>query len=123
MATGALSANRHAPSAPDDELDDLFALVTAVHHPAPVVHDTASTSLLHAAPVVAATAGSGVSAAAVAPAVPDDLQRVSERALREAKARMDVAFNAATLRPGDAGYVYDRRVEFQEPRRASEWDE
>lgn len=52
-----------------------------------------------------------------------DLQKVGPAALQAAKAKMDILFEAVRLKPGDEGYVYDRRVEFAEPRETSDWDD
>jgi len=52
-----------------------------------------------------------------------DLNRVGDASLRAAKAKMDVVFDANRLKPGDEGYVYDLRVDFQPPTETSEWDE
>ena len=41
-----------------------------------------------------------------------DLNRASEQELEMAKARMSTGFEATRLRPGDAGYQYDVRVDF-----------
>lgn len=67
-------------------------------------------------------------AAAPAPAVTasviagiGDLQRAGPAALQAAKARMEVLFEARKLKPGDPGYVYDKRVDF-EPEEPSDWD-
>ncbi len=51
-----------------------------------------------------------------------DLQTVGPAALRVAKAKMEVVFEAHRLKPGDEGFMYDKRTEFSasEP---SEWDE
>jgi hypothetical protein len=51
-----------------------------------------------------------------------DLQRAGPAALQAAKAKMDVVFEAHRLRPGEAGYEYDKREAFQ-PSETSEWDE
>ena len=34
---------------------------------------------------------------------------------------MDVVFDATRIKPGDPGFVYDRRVDFQ-PLEGSDWD-
>ncbi len=51
-----------------------------------------------------------------------DLQTVGPAALQAAKAKMEVVFEAHRLKPGDAGFVYDKRTEFM-PSAQSEWDE
>jgi hypothetical protein len=53
----------------------------------------------------------------------EDLQHVDDETLAEAKAKMDVVFQQHRLRPGDPGYVYDKREDFGEPTEANEWDE
>ena len=40
-----------------------------------------------------------------------------------AKAAMSVAFEQHRLKPGDAGFVYDKQIEFLPASGASEWDE
>lgn len=55
------------------------------------------------------------------PAGSEDLNRVSDEELARKKAEMDTLFHANTLRPGDAGYVYDKQIDF-EPTEDSEWD-
>jgi hypothetical protein len=50
-----------------------------------------------------------------------DLQRVGPAALQAAKAKMDVVFDAKRIKPGDPGFVYDRRVDFM-PLEGSDWD-
>lgn len=52
-----------------------------------------------------------------------DLQKVSEEQLKAAKQVMDVAFQAARLRPGEPGYEYDRRVEFEADDDSNSWDD
>ncbi len=52
-----------------------------------------------------------------------DLQHVGPAALQAAKARMSVVFEANAIKPGDPGYVYDKRVSFTAPQEASEWDD
>lgn len=52
-----------------------------------------------------------------------DLNRLDDAALAAEKAKMDVAFRASRVAPGDAGYEYDRRVAFVPAAERSEWDE
>jgi len=52
-----------------------------------------------------------------------DLQHVGPASLQAAKARMNVVFEANALKPGDPGYVYDKRVVFAAAEEASEWDD
>ena len=53
-----------------------------------------------------------------------DLNRASEHELEMAKARMSAGFEATRLRPGDAGYQYDVRVEFAPAGEdAGSWDD
>jgi hypothetical protein len=51
-----------------------------------------------------------------------DLSRADDSTLNAAKAAMSLDFNANLLKPGDMGYVYDKRVEFEEGTEPSEWD-
>ncbi|GLE03008.1 hypothetical protein PINS_up011887 [Pythium insidiosum] len=52
-----------------------------------------------------------------------DYNRVSESQLRQVKERMDVVFQKNIVRPGDAGYQYDKQVSFRAAQEASEWDD
>lgn len=52
-----------------------------------------------------------------------DLNRVSEDVLVRAKRAMDVTFAANVIKPGDARYVHDKRVEFAGEKETNEWDE
>jgi CEP19-like protein len=84
-------------------------------------------------PVSSSHAAGGALAPARAPgpakasAAPDlttiDLQRVPPSVVVQAKAAMDVAFEANRKRPGEEGYVYDIQVEFGEGSESNEWDE
>jgi centrosomal protein CEP19 len=55
-----------------------------------------------------------------------DLNRVKPAALQAAKAKMQVVFDANVVARGDAGFVYDKRVDFT-PRAGqpteSDWDD
>jgi hypothetical protein len=51
-----------------------------------------------------------------------DLNKISEDQLRAAKARMEEEFRKHQLRPGDEGYVWDTRKDFQ-PSEDAGWDE
>ncbi len=51
-----------------------------------------------------------------------DLNKVSEEELRKAKADMDTVFNRTRIRPNDDGYIYDKRVDFDEANMESSWD-
>ena len=51
-----------------------------------------------------------------------DLNKVSEEELQKAKADMDIVFNRAHIRPNDDGYIYDKRVDFDEANMESSWD-
>jgi hypothetical protein len=44
-----------------------------------------------------------------------DLNKVSEFRLKAAKLEMDVGFSQSLKRPGDAGYEYDKQVDFEAP--------
>ena len=53
-----------------------------------------------------------------------DLNKVSEDELKAAKAAMEVDFKKNALRPGDEGYVYDKRVERPSGElEANDWDD
>jgi hypothetical protein len=54
--------------------------------------------------------------------LPVDLNRADDETLSRAKAAMNGLFEQSRLKPGDAGYVYDKEVEFQAPTEASDWD-
>lgn len=40
-----------------------------------------------------------------------------------AKKKMDIAFAANQLRPGEEGFVWDKRADFDPPTGVSEWDD
>lgn len=115
-----------------DEVDDALAFVEDIFSdkPAPrrttgtgarTLPLTASRNTVSAARGVGGV-GSGVSskpAAALSNA--GDLQHVTPEALRLAKVRMDVVFEANRLAPGDPEYEYDKRAQFN-PSEASDWD-
>lgn len=92
--------------------------------PAPVAarHDAVGAGGPGARPVGAAAAPSGAAASAHVSGGYDDLQRVSERELAFAKARMTAAFEANRVRRGEPGYVHDVQKEFEPPAGGSEWD-
>jgi hypothetical protein len=52
----------------------------------------------------------------------EDLNKVSPEKLLTAKNRMNASFEQNRLRPGQDGFVYDKKEEFQ-PRQNNEWDE
>lgn len=52
-----------------------------------------------------------------------DLNKVSDYELRLAKAQMNAAFQQNQLRPGDAGYVYDKQADFAPVKGANDWDD
>ncbi|KAL3792888.1 hypothetical protein HJC23_004813 [Cyclotella cryptica] len=51
-----------------------------------------------------------------------DLNKASEDDLRLAKNQMNEVFEKLRLLPGDEEYVYDKRVNFEEPDEESSWD-
>eukprot|EP00562_Extubocellulus_spinifer_P034745 CAMPEP_0178700764 /NCGR_PEP_ID=MMETSP0699-20121125/11868_1 /TAXON_ID=265572 /ORGANISM="Extubocellulus spinifer, Strain CCMP396" /LENGTH=150 /DNA_ID=CAMNT_0020347161 /DNA_START=193 /DNA_END=645 /DNA_ORIENTATION=- len=51
-----------------------------------------------------------------------DLNSVPPDVLNSAKQQMDVVFNAAVVKPGDEGYEYDKKVDFEEPADDCSWD-
>ena len=51
--------------------------------------------------------------ARAAPQPEVDLNKVSEFRLKAAKLEMDVGFSQSLKRPGDAGYEYDKQVDFE----------
>jgi hypothetical protein len=92
--------------------------------PAPAV---VSASASHVPAAAAAVGPASTPAPAKPSTVPDlttiDLQRVAPAVVVQAKAAMDVAFEANRKRPGEPGYVYDIQVEFEEGSESNEWDE
>ncbi|KAG5494975.1 hypothetical protein JKF63_02027 [Porcisia hertigi] len=52
-----------------------------------------------------------------------DLNDADDITLREFKEVMNERFNANVVKPGDPGYVYDKRVEVSKPVQSSEWDD
>lgn len=53
----------------------------------------------------------------------EDLNKVSEEELALRKQQMSEVFEKNRLRPGDAGYVHDRRVDFSGDKEANDWDD
>lgn len=51
-----------------------------------------------------------------------DLNKLSDKELEKIKSQMDKDFNKKRLKPGDEGYQYDIRVDFN-PTEKSEWDD
>lgn len=51
-----------------------------------------------------------------------DLNRVEPEVLASAKEQMDVIFNTAAIKPGDRGYEYDKKIDFDEPADDCSWD-
>ena len=54
-------------------------------------------------------------------AVEEDLNKVSEERLKQAKEEMNELYNAKRILPGEDGYEYDKRVDFQALSESS-WD-
>ncbi len=52
-----------------------------------------------------------------------DLNSADELTLQEFKDKMSEKFQEAVLKPGDPGYVYDKKVDFKGPKTSSGWDE
>jgi hypothetical protein len=52
-----------------------------------------------------------------------DLNDADDVTLREFKDVMDEKFKENVIKPGDPGYVYDKRVEVAKPVQSSEWDD
>ena len=67
------------------------------------------------------------SVAPVAPHIPlfegEDLNKVSEEDLKEAKEQMNTLFDVNKVTPGKEGYQYDKRVDFVEAISESSWDD
>ena len=51
-----------------------------------------------------------------------DLNAVTEEENARAKQVMSARFEENRVRPGDAAYVYDRRVDFEGPTEVADWD-
>ena len=51
-----------------------------------------------------------------------DLNQASEQELAVAKNKMNEVFEKCQLLPGDVEYLYDKRVDFEEPDEESSWD-
>ncbi|KAG8466089.1 hypothetical protein KFE25_005659 [Diacronema lutheri] len=86
----------------------------------------ASSASAHPAAGALGTAGApgaGRPAGGAAVGGSENLNALDDAALAVVKAEMDVGFSASRLRPGDPGYVYDKRVEFAPPHERSEWDD
>ncbi|KAG5469272.1 hypothetical protein LSCM1_02487 [Leishmania martiniquensis] len=52
-----------------------------------------------------------------------DLNDADDITLQEFKEVMNERFKANAVRPGDPGYVYDKRVDVPKPAQSSEWDQ
>lgn len=52
----------------------------------------------------------------------DDMNKVRPSVLLHVKALMECNFDAHLLKPGDAGYVYDKRIDFEDAVSESSWD-
>lgn len=52
-----------------------------------------------------------------------DLNKVDEEVLVKAKELMDEEFSKNALKPGDAGYEHDKRVEFEVVQGVGDWDD
>ena len=86
-----------------------------------MIPGTASSSAL--APAAAASKATEPSAPLPDLSDDGDLNAVSEEQLKAAKAEMDVLFQKKVLRPGDPGYVHDKRVEVPAELEDNEWDD
>ena len=51
-----------------------------------------------------------------------DLNKVDPSVLAAAKSVMNVTFEKRLVRPGDAGYEYDKQVDYDDPSEPSDWD-
>ncbi|EEY57330.1 uncharacterized protein PITG_11177 [Phytophthora infestans T30-4] len=64
------------------------------------------------------------SVATRAPMLPQaDYNRVSETQLKQVKQKMDLVFEQNIIRPDQAGYQYDKQIEFQQATEISDWDD
>ena len=52
-----------------------------------------------------------------------DLNHASEEELEAAKAAMEFDFARAALKPGDVGYVHDKRVAAPDELESNDWDD
>jgi diacylglycerol kinase family enzyme len=52
-----------------------------------------------------------------------DLNKVSSLENAKAKELMSEAFESKRLKPTDAGFVYDKRIDFEPPSEVCEWDD
>ena len=52
----------------------------------------------------------------------EDLNRVTQWELEDAKSRMNTGFEANRLKPGDEGFEYDVQVDFEEATEDCGWD-
>ncbi|RYG56443.1 hypothetical protein EON66_02885 [archaeon] len=102
-----------------DEVDDALAFMDDIFSDKPAPRRKVGSG---AGALPSATSRSAASAPRSIGSIAGDLQRVPLEALAIAKARMDVAFEANRLAPGDPGYEYDRRAQFN-PSEASDWDD
>ncbi len=56
------------------------------------------------------------------PSEDEDFNKLDDSALKSVKDQMSVNFSANQLKPGDKGFEYDRRIEFEDGTEPSEWD-
>ena len=53
-----------------------------------------------------------------------DLNKLGDGELKRYKEAMDVQFNENNVQPGDAGFVYDKRIDFEAAEKDSNsWDD
>lgn len=52
-----------------------------------------------------------------------DLQRAGAAQLAAAKLRMDKVYDDNRIKPGDEGYIFDKRVDFGQASEPSAWDD
>ena len=52
-----------------------------------------------------------------------DLNKASDAEVAAAKAKMDVEFNKKQLKPGDDGFEWDVRMDFEAGGESNDWDE
>ena len=52
----------------------------------------------------------------------EDLNKVSDDYLAQVKGEMNTLFERNQIKPGDRDYVYDKEMDFDEPKIESGWD-
>ena len=108
---------------------DAYAVTNRLYRGHPRFFDRAKVEFGQVSKLVARLVDRASVAPVAAPPAPPparaevDLNKVSDFRLRAAKLEMDVGFEKTLKRPGEAGYEYDKEVEFDAPESEGSWDD